>query len=56
MICLACERIFEFEDDELEALKARITAAHGFQMVRHTLQVYGICRDCQAAGRTASEG
>lgn len=53
MICLGCDGIFEFEDDELEALKARITAAHGFRMVRHTLQVYGFCRACQAEGRTA---
>ena len=54
MICLACDGIFEFEDDELEALKERITAAHGFRMIRHTLHVYGVCRDCQAAGRDAT--
>lgn len=52
MICLACGRILEFEDDELEILKERIAASHGFRMIRHTLQVYGVCADCQAAGRT----
>lgn len=52
MICLACERILEFEDDELEALKARIADAHGFRMIRHTLQVYGVCRECQATGQS----
>lgn len=55
MICLTCDRILEFEDDELEALKARIAASHGFRMVRHTLQVYGVCRECQAAGRQVPE-
>lgn len=55
MICTECKRIFEFEDDELEALKERIAASHGFKMTRHTLQVYGICRACQAgAGSTTS--
>ena len=52
MICLTCDRILEFEDDELEALKARIMADHGFRMVRHTLQIYGVCRECQQAGRS----
>lgn len=56
MICLACDAILEFEDDELEALKARITAAHGFKMLRHTLHVYGVCRECQAAGRDVPVG
>ena len=51
MICLACDRILEFEDDELEALKERIAEAHGFRMTRHELQVYGVCAECQAAGR-----
>lgn len=51
MICLACQQILEFEDDELEALKERIAASHGFRMLRHSLQVYGVCAACQAAGR-----
>jgi Fur family ferric uptake transcriptional regulator len=56
MICLACDDILEFEDDELEALKARIAAAHGFKMIRHTLQFYGVCAACQAAGRAPRGG
>ena len=47
MICTSCNRIFEFEDAELEAMKERIMAAHGFKMSRHTLQVYGTCKACQ---------
>lgn len=51
MICQACERIFEFENEELEALKTRIMEEHGFRMVRHSLQIFGVCRECQAQGR-----
>ena len=47
MICLECQSISEFEDEELERMKERIAAAHGFRMLRHTLHLYGVCRKCQ---------
>lgn len=50
MICLTCSQIFEFEDEELEELKARIAERHGFKMVRHTLHLYGVCSACQGQG------
>ena len=48
MICLECQRIIEFENPELEELKERIARDHGFKMVRHSLHLYGVCRECQA--------
>jgi Fur family ferric uptake transcriptional regulator len=46
MICTKCDRIVEFEDDELEALQARIAAKHGFHMLQHRMDIYGICQEC----------
>jgi Fur family ferric uptake transcriptional regulator len=57
LICTACGRIVEFEDEGIEALQARITKRHGFRMERHRLEIYGLCPGCQeadaAGGKTA---
>ena len=48
LICIECEKIIEFEDDAIEALQHQVAAKHGFKLVRHKLELYGICPDCQA--------
>lgn len=50
MICLECGKVIEFESPEVEDVKARVTAAHGFKPTRHKLEIYGLCRECQARG------
>jgi Fur family ferric uptake transcriptional regulator len=46
MICTKCRKIFEFEEDLLEKLQIEIAAAHGFHMLQHKMEIYGICADC----------
>ncbi|MDJ0831814.1 MAG: FeoA domain-containing protein, partial [Desulfobacterales bacterium] len=41
-----CRRIFEFRDDTLENLQIKIAATHGFHMLQHKMEIYGICSDC----------
>jgi Fur family ferric uptake transcriptional regulator len=48
LICTDCEKIIEFEDDGIEALQHAVAAQHGFTLVRHKLELYGVCPDCQA--------
>jgi Fur family ferric uptake transcriptional regulator len=48
LICVECEKIIEFEDDAIEALQHQVAAKHGFTLVRHKLELYGVCSDCQA--------
>ncbi len=48
LICIECEKIIEFEDDAIEALQHKVAARQGFELVRHKLELYGVCRDCQA--------
>lgn len=50
LICLECGRVVEFESWEVQEVKAEITQKHGFQPVRHKLEIYGLCRQCQEAG------
>jgi len=46
MICTKCKKIFEFRNDQMEALQVNIAAAIGFHMLQHKMEIYGICADC----------
>lgn len=52
LICTACTRIIEFEDEEIEALQEQAAARHQFRVTHHKLELYGLCADCQQRGRT----
>lgn len=46
MICMECEKIVEFYDDELEKIQENIAKDKGFKLQSHTMMLYGICSDC----------
>ncbi|MFH2045871.1 MAG: transcriptional repressor [Pseudomonadota bacterium] len=46
MICIKCKKIIEFEEDEIERLQIKIASAHGFHMLQHKMELYGICAQC----------
>ena len=46
MICTKCRKILEFRDERLERLQAQIASSHGFLMLQHKMEIYGICFDC----------
>lgn len=46
MICTMCKRIFEFQNPAMERLQLKIAAEHGFHMLQHRMELYGICRQC----------
>lgn len=48
LICAECEKIIEFEEDNIEQLQRKVANKYGFKLVRHKLELYGICPDCQA--------
>ena len=47
IICSKCNKIVEFLDEEIELLQEEIAKKYGFLMTDHTLQIYGICKECQ---------
>ncbi len=49
LICTKCGRIFEFANDDLERLQVEIAAQHGFHMLQHRMEIYGLCSDCLAS-------
>ncbi|MCU0725542.1 MAG: transcriptional repressor [Planctomycetes bacterium] len=46
MICTSCGKVFEFRNAEIEKLKERIAKSRGFRMQKHSLRIFGTCKDC----------
>jgi len=47
MICTECGSITEFVDEAIERRQHAIADAFGFLMKDHSMQIYGICAECQ---------
>lgn len=50
LICLECGKVSEFESNELYRVESRVRSEYGFRSVRHRLEIYGLCRECDEAG------
>ena len=46
LICTECGTITEFVDEEIEDRQHKIADELGFAMKDHSMQIYGICKDC----------
>lgn len=47
IICEKCNKIVEFENDEIEELQHAIAKENGFELTNHLMQLYGVCTACQ---------
>ena len=45
-ICIRCGDIIEFENEPIERLQDSEAKKHRFQVVYHSLKLFGFCRDC----------
>lgn len=48
MICTECGHIFEFYSPHLEALQEKLAEEHHFEIYRHRLELYGVCKDSES--------
>jgi Fur family ferric uptake transcriptional regulator len=46
LICTKCGKILEFESRQMEDLQVEIAALHGFHVLQHKMEMYGLCSDC----------
>ena len=54
LICMKCNLILEFEDDEIEQLQDKIASRlGGFTVLRHRHELYGLCP--KAAGESGGQ-
>ncbi len=49
--CKKCERLIEFQSDELMELRDRVARDHGFRVTGHRLIITGVCAECSAVKR-----
>lgn len=52
LICTSCGSIVEFENDRIEAMQEAVAKKHGFRVVSHKMELYGLCRSCQKNGES----
>ena len=53
LVCTACGRIIEFENQKIEQLQLEVAAEHDFLIRDHRLELYGLCCDCRTASPSA---
>ncbi|WP_455366465.1 ferric iron uptake transcriptional regulator [Kaarinaea lacus] len=51
ILCLKCGKVEEFVDEVIEQRQKDIAEKAGFSMTDHSLNIYGICKDCQAKNK-----
>lgn len=51
LICTQCGRIIEFENFQIEKFQEQVARDHEFQITFHKLELYGLCKACEAGRR-----
>lgn len=46
LICLKCGKYIEVASPEIEELQQKLAAKHGFEVLRHRMELYGVCKEC----------
>jgi len=47
IICTKCDKVIEFQNDEIEKLQEKVCRQHGVIMVGHELKLYAECPQCK---------
>ena len=47
LICIKCSKIVEFEHEQIEKLQEQVAKEHGFKLIHHRMELYGVCPDCE---------
>ena len=47
LICINCGKIIEFYDEKIEQQQEIIAKKNNFKITGHTMQLYGICHECE---------
>ncbi len=43
LICIECGHVLEFQNNQIELEQERVARSFGFNLVRHRLELYGLC-------------
>lgn len=48
LICVMCGKVVEFVDEEVEKRQAEVAAKHGYELVDHSMALYGVCPNAKS--------
>lgn len=48
LICTDCDKVMEFCDPRIQAIRSTVGDVMGFKVESHALHIYGLCPVCQA--------
>jgi len=49
MICVTCHKVIEFTNLEIEKLQDKECEKASFKLISHSLELRGLCQDCQTS-------
>lgn len=47
IVCVECGKITEFFDNEIEELQNSVAKKHGYEIIDHSMYMYGVCGECR---------
>mgnify|MGYP001216855334 CR=1 FL=1 len=50
LVCLKCNKVVEFQNDEIERLQEEVAKENGFVLASHSLDLFGYCEQCRQDG------
>jgi Fur family ferric uptake transcriptional regulator len=53
LVCLSCGAVVEFHDEDIESRQEKIAKQHGFQLINHSMSLYGLCAKPECREPTA---
>ena len=51
LVCIQCGKVEEFVDPVIEQRQTEIALQAGFTITDHSLNIYGVCKNCQGNGK-----
>jgi len=55
LYCQSCNRLIEFQSDELERLRDAVAKQHRFEALGHRMVITGLCAECRGRRAPASQ-
>jgi len=56
LICLECDKVEDVElANDLNEIEKRILQKNGFKIINHTLEFYGLCKQCSSSLKTSKK-
>lgn len=49
-VCEGCGKVAEVQDKKLESVMDNLKIESGFNITRHALELFGLCKNCQKKG------